>query len=159
MNGCQDSVRIEARGETRSSRFCGSLRSLSKVSYTPDIRMTLSLLLLACGGSSPSVTVETGAHSEASAPSQLTEVLDAQFRRPIENCYKEALKDESGLEGTVTYEVLGSHGILSPNVTGPGPDALQTCALKPMSNQRLLRILGDGDHTVGFTLTVNFSGG
>jgi hypothetical protein len=119
--------------------------------------MTLSLLLIACGGSSPSVTVETGAHSEASAPSQLAEVLDAQFRRPIEKCYREALKDEPGLEGMVTYEVLGSHGILSPNVTAPGSDALQACALKPMSNQRLLRILGDGGHTVGFTLTVNFS--
>jgi hypothetical protein len=121
--------------------------------------MTLSLLLLACGGSSPSVTVETGAHSEAPAPSQLTEVLDGQFRRPIEKCYKEALKDEPDLQGTVTYEVLGSHGILSPNVTAPGADALQACALKPMSNQRLLRTLGEGGHTVGFTLTVNFSGG
>lgn len=121
--------------------------------------MTLSLLLLACGGSSPSVTVEAGAHSEAPTPSQLTEVLDTQFRRPIEKCYKEALKDDPNLQGVVTYEVQGSHGILSPNVTAPGPDALQSCALEPMSNQRLLRILGDGDHTVGFTLTINFSGG
>ena len=122
------------------------------------MRMTLSLLLLACGGSSPSVTVETGELSEAPAPSQLAEVLDAQFRRPIENCYKEALKDEPKMQGVVTYEVLGSHGILNPMVTDwTGPEALQTCALKPMSNQRLLRNLGDGDNMMGFTLTVNFS--
>ena len=88
-------------------------------------------------------------------------MLDAQFRRPIENCYKEALKDEPKMQGTVTYEVIGSHGILNPVVTEMSPfsEALQTCALTPMSNQRLLRILGDGDHTVGFTLTVNFSAG
>ena len=120
--------------------------------------MTLLLLLLACG-SSPSVTVETGAHSEAPTPGQLSEVLDGQIRRPIEKCYKTALKDEPGLEGRVTYEVLGSHGILTPTLTSSGPDALQDCALEPMSNQRLLRILGDGDHFVGFTVTVNFSAG
>ena len=117
--------------------------------------MTLSLLLLAC--SSPSVTVATSAHPDAPAPGKLTEVLDRQFRRPIEGCYQKALKTEPSLAGTVTYEVLGSHGILKTNVTVPGPDALQACALKPMSNQRLLRNLGDGDNMVGFTLTANFS--
>ncbi len=118
--------------------------------------MTFSLLLLACGGSGSSVTVETGTHPEAPIPAQLSEVLDAQIRRPIENCYKEALKDEPGLEGVLSYEVLGSHGILNTTVTASGSEALESCALKPMSNQRLLRILGDGDHFVGFTVTVNF---
>jgi hypothetical protein len=117
--------------------------------------MTLALLLLAC--SSPSVTVAMDAHPDAPKPAKLTEVLDSQFRRPIENCYKKALKAEPNLAGTVTYEVLGSHGILKPNVTAPGPDALQTCALEPMSNQRLLRNLGNGDTMMGFTLTINFS--
>ncbi len=117
--------------------------------------MTLLFLLLACG-SNPSVTIETGAHPEAPTPGNLTEVLDRQIQQPIESCYQEALKTEPDAEGTVTYEVLGSHGILKSNVTAPGPDALQACALKPMSNQRLLRTLGDGDHTVGFTLTVHF---
>ncbi|MDP6931998.1 MAG: hypothetical protein QGG40_03740 [Myxococcota bacterium] len=119
--------------------------------------MTLFLLLLAC--SSPSVTVETGAHPDAPPPGNLTEVLDSQIRRPVQSCYQEALETGPSLEGTVTYEVLGSHGILKTNLTAPGPDALQKCALKPMSNQRLLRTLGDGNHTVGFTLPVHFSAG
>ena len=117
--------------------------------------MTLMLLLLAC--SSPSVTVATSAHPDAPPPGKLTEVLDGQIRRPIEGCYKKALKAEPSLAGTVTYEVLGSHGILKTSLTAPGPDALQACALKPMSNQRLLRYIGDGDNMVGFTLTVDFS--
>jgi hypothetical protein len=48
---------------------------------------------------------------------------------------------------------------LKANLTGSGPEALKECALKPMTNQRLLRDLGDGDDMVGFTLTVNFSEG
>jgi hypothetical protein len=112
------------------------------------------LLLLAC--SSPSVTVATSAHPDASAPAKLTEVLDLKFRRPIQGCYQKALEADSSLVGTVTYQVMGSHGILKADLTGPGPEALNTCALKPMSNQRLLRDLGDGDDMVGFTLTVNF---
>jgi len=131
------------------------MRTAVKASHAPDTLMTLSLLLLAC--SSPSVTVETDAHPDAPAPGNLTEVLDGKIRRPIQSCYQKALQAEPGLEGTVTYEVLGSHGILKTNLTVPGPDALQACALEPMSSQRLLRTLGDGDHTVGFTLTVNFS--
>jgi len=117
---------------------------------------TLLLVLLACS-SSPSVTVETGDHPDASTPETLTEVLDSQFRRPIQTCYQEALEAEPSLEGTVTYEALGSHGILKTNLTAPGPDALQVCALTPMSNQRLVRTLAGGDLTVGFTLTANFS--
>jgi hypothetical protein len=117
--------------------------------------MTLALLLLAC--SSPSVTVETGAHPDAPKPAKLAEVLDGQFRRPIQICYQKALKTDPTLAGSVTYEVMGSHGILKPTVTAPGPAALQSCALEPMSNQRLLRNLGDGDNMMGFTLTVNFS--
>jgi hypothetical protein len=119
--------------------------------------MTLVLLLLAC--SSPSATVVTSAHPDAPAPGKLAELLDRQFRRPIEGCYKKALQADPGLQGTVTYEVLGSHGILKSSLTGPGPDALRDCALKPMKNQRLLRDLGHGDDMVGFTLTVNFSAG
>ena len=121
-------------------------------------RAFLLSLLLACSSSSgPSVTVETGAHSDASTPETLAEVLDSQFRRPIQTCYQEALEAEPSLEGTVTYEALGSHGIIKTNLTASGPDALQACALTPMSNQRLLRTLAGGDLTVGFTLTVNFS--
>ena len=112
-------------------------------------------LLLAC--SSPSVTVATSAHPDVPAPGKLTKVLDRQFRRPIQGCYQKALEADSSLAGTVTYQVMGSHGILKPTLTGPGPEALNACALKPMSNQRLLRDLGDGDDMVGFTLTVNFS--
>ena len=121
--------------------------------------MTLTLLLLACGGSSPTITVETGVHSEAPQPGQLADVLDAKIRRPIETCYKEAIKEEPGLEGTVRYEALGSHGILRTNVTAQGSDTLEACALTPMADQRLLRVLADGDNTVGFTVVVNFSGG
>jgi hypothetical protein len=119
--------------------------------------MTFVLLLLAC--SSPSVTVATSAHPDAPPPGKLAELLDRQFRRPIEGCYKKALQAEPNLSGTVTYEVMGSHGILKANLTGSGPEALKECALKPMTNQRLLRDLGDGDDMVGFTLTVNFSEG
>ncbi len=119
--------------------------------------MTLALLLLAC--SSPSATVSTSAHPEAPPPGKLAEVLDRQFRRPIEGCYQDALKADPSLAGTVTYEVMGSHGVLKSNVTVAGPAALQECALKPMKNQRLLRDLGDGDDMVGFTLTVSFSEG
>ena len=121
--------------------------------------MILSLLLLACGGSSPSVTIETGAHSEAPIPPQLAGEVDSQIRRPTERCYKEALKEESDLEGTVTYEVYGSHGVLIPSLTSSGPQALLDCALEPMQNQRLLRVLGDGDHFVGFTVRVEFNRG
>ena len=119
--------------------------------------MVLTPLLLLLGCSSPSVTVATSAHPDASAPAKLTEVLDPQFRRPIQGCYQKALEADSSLVGTVTYQVMGSHGILEPTLTEPGPEALNTCALKPMSNQRLLRDLGDGDDMVGFTLTVTFS--
>ena len=125
----------------------------------PVMFMTLSLLLLACGGSGPSIVVETGIHSEAPQPGQLADVLDAKIRRPIEVCYKEAIKDEPGLGGTVRYEALGSHGILRTNVTVPGSETLEACALKPMEDQRLLRVLADGDNTVGFTLAVTFIGG
>jgi len=113
------------------------------------------LLLLAC--SSPSATVATSAHPDAPAPAKLAEVLDLKFRRPIQGCYEKALEADSSLVGTVTYQVMGSHGVLKADLTEPGPEALNTCALKPMSNQRLLRDLGDGDDMVGFTLTVNFS--
>lgn len=119
--------------------------------------MTSLLLLLAC--SSPSVTVQSGAHPDASPPGTLADVLDSQIRRPIQTCYQKALKDDPGAEGSVTYEVLGSHGILKTTVTSAGPDALQGCALEPMSNQRLLRILGNGSQMVGFSLTVNFTAG
>ncbi len=114
-------------------------------------------LLLAC--SSPTVTLETSAHPDAPVPGKLTELLDRQFRRPIQGCYQKALETDSSLAGTVTYQVMGSHGILKPTLTGSGPEALNDCALKPMSNQRLLRDLGDGDDMVGFTLTVEFSEG
>ena len=134
--------------------------SLAWLILTPwGMLMTLSLLLLACGGSSPSITVETGIHSEAPQPGQLADVLDAKLRRPIETCFKEALKEEPGLEGTVRYEALGSHGILRTNVTASGSETLEACALTPMEDQRLLRVLAAGDNTVGFTLTVKFSEG
>ena len=145
--------------ESTLSEVRGSLTTLSVDSHTRGTFMTLTLLLLACGGSSPSVTVETGVHSEAPQPGQLADVLDAKIRRPIETCYKEAIKEEPGLEGTVRYEALGSHGILRTNVTAQGSDTLEACALTPMADQRLLRVLADGDNTVGFTVVVNFSGG
>jgi hypothetical protein len=118
--------------------------------------MVLAPLFLLLGCSSPSVTVATSAHPDASAPAKLEKVLDVQFRRPIQGCYQKALEADSSLVGTVTYQVMGSHGVLKADLTEPGPEALNTCALKPMSNQRLLRDLGDGDDMVGFTLTVNF---
>ena len=120
-------------------------------------------LLLACSSSSPTVTVETGEHPDASMPTTLSDVLAydfvgvEQFQRPIQTCYEEALKNAPGLEGSVTYEALGSHGILKTNVTATGPEALQDCAMEPISNQRLVRTLAGGDLTVGFTLTANFS--
>ena len=114
------------------------------------------IALIGCG-SSPSVTVATSPHPEAGTPSKLADLLDVKFRRPIEGCYKKALEANPGLAGTVTYEVMGSHGVLKSTVTGSGPEALETCALTPMSNQRLLRDLGDSDDMVGFTLTINFS--
>ena len=136
---------------------CGSLPTLVLKAHTPETSMTLVLLLLAC--SSPSVTVSTSAHPEAPAPGKLAGLLDRQFRRPIEGCYQKAVEADPSLAGTVSYEVMGSHGVLKSNVTVTGPAALQECALKPMKNQRLLRDLGDGDDMVGFTLTVDFSAG
>ncbi len=120
--------------------------------------MTLALLLLACS-SSPSVTVTPSAHPEAPTPDKLAKVLDNQFRRPIDKCYQAALKAQPGLSGKVSYEVMGSHGVMKAEVTTPGPAALQSCALEPSSNQRLMRDLGDGDNMVGFTINVNFSPG
>lgn len=119
--------------------------------------MTLVLLLLAC--SSPSATVSTSAHPEAPLPGKLAGLLERQFTRPIQGCYDKAVKADPSLQGTVAYEVMGSHGVLKSKVTVTGPEALQDCALKPMKNQRLLRDLGDGDDMVGFTLTVDFSAG
>ena len=83
-------------------------------------------LLLAC--SSPTVTLETSAHPDAPVPGKLTELLDRQFRRPIQGCYEKALEADSSLVGTVTYQVMGSHGVLKADLTGPGPEALNTCA-------------------------------
>ncbi len=131
---------------------------MQKMSWT-----LLLPLLLACSSSNPTVTVETGEHPEASMPTTLSDVLAydfvgvEQFQRPIQTCYEEALKKAPGLEGSVTYEALGSHGILKTNVTATGPEALQDCAMEPISNQRLVRTLAGGDLTVGFTLTANFS--
>lgn len=119
--------------------------------------MTLAPILLLLGCSSPSVNVATSAHPEAPPPAKLADVLDLKFRRPIEGCYKKALETDPNLSGTVSYQVMGSHGVLKSNLTGSGPEALEACALKPMSNQRLLRDLGDGDDMVGFTITVNFN--
>lgn len=127
-------------------------------SHYPDIHMVLAPLLFLLGcSSSPSVTVATSAHPDASEPAKLAKVLDLQFRRPIQTCYQKAVEADPSLSGTVTYQVMGSHGVLKAELTGPGPEALNACALEPMSNQRLLRDLGDGDDMVGFTLTVDFS--
>jgi hypothetical protein len=120
--------------------------------------MALLFLVLACS-SSPTVTVQSSAHPDAPMPGNLAEVMERQIQRPIHNCYVEALKTDSSLEGAVSYEVLGSHGILKAKLTGAENEALETCALKPMSNQRLLRTLGDGANTVGFTLTIRFAAG
>ena len=120
--------------------------------------MTHLFFLFACSGS-PSVTLASGPHADAPVPGNLAEVMERQIQRTIEGCYEDALKAEPGLEGSVRYEMLGSHGILKSKVLEPGPQALQECALKPMDNQRLLRQLGDGDNTVGFSLTVTFSPG
>ena len=114
-------------------------------------------LLLAC--SSPSVTVKSSAHPDAPPPAKLAGVLDLKFKRPIYGCYKKALEADESLAGTVSYQVMGSHGVLKANVTVPGSKVLQDCALKPMSDQRLLRDLGDGDDMVGFTITANFVDG
>lgn len=121
--------------------------------------MTLApyLFLLAC--SSPSVNVTTSAHPDAPPPAKLAGVLDLKFRRPIHSCYKKALEADSSLAGTVSYQVMGSHGVLKANVTVSGPKALEDCALKPMSDQRLLRDLGDGDDMVGFTINADFTEG
>jgi hypothetical protein len=129
-------------------------------SHNPDMNMVLAPLLFLLGcSSSPSVTVTTSAHPDASEPTKLAKVLDVQFRRPIQGCYQKALEADPSLSGTVSYQVMGSHGVLKADLTGPGPEALNTCALKPMSNQRLLRDLGDGADMVGFTLTINFIDG
>ena len=133
------------------SEGCGT------IALSPETPMTLLILALAC--SSPSVTIASANHPDAPLPGALAEVQEHQIQRPILSCYEEALAAEPGLAGSIRHEVLGSHGILKTKLTGPGPEALQTCALKPMSNQRLLRTLGDGDHTVGFDLTVTFSPG
>ena len=117
--------------------------------------LTPLLLLVAC--SSPSATVTSSAHPDAPVPAKLSKVLDIKFSRPIQGCYKKALETNPGLSGTVSYQVMGSHGVLKANVTVPGPKALEDCALKPMSDQRLLRDLGDGDDMVGFTITANFT--
>ncbi len=119
--------------------------------------MTLApfLFLIAC--SSPKATVTTSAHPDAPPPAKLADVLDLKFRRPIHGCYEKALEADPSLTGTVSYQVMGSHGVLKANVTVPGPKALEECALQPMSNQRLLRDLGDGDDMVGFTINATFS--
>jgi len=119
--------------------------------------MILAPLLLFLGCSSPSVNVSTSAHPEAPHPSKLAQVLDLKFKRPINGCYQKALESDPKLSGTVSYQVMGSHGVLKANVTQSGPEALEACALKPMSDQRLLRDLGDGDDMVGWTLNVTFS--
>jgi hypothetical protein len=121
--------------------------------------MTLAPLFLLLGCSSPSVDVATSAHPEAPPPAKLADVLDHKFRRPIEGCYKKALEADPNLSGTVSYQVMGSHGVLKSNLTKSGPEALEACALKPMSNQRLLRDLGDGDDMVGFTINATFKDG
>ena len=113
------------------------------------------LFLLAC--SSPSVTVTTSAHPDAAPPAKLADVLDLKFRRPIYGCYEKALEADPSLTGTVSYQVMGSHGVMKANVTVSGPKALEDCALKPMANQRVLRDLGDGDDMVGFTINATFA--
>lgn len=114
----------------------------------------LLVLLAACG--TPTATVMTANHPDAPRPAALTGVVDTSFQRPIQTCYEEALSAQSDLSGTVSYRVMGSHGILKAEVTTPGPPALEKCATQPMSNQRLMRKLGDGDHMVGFVIKVEF---
>jgi len=131
----------------------------ASASHLLDVLMILVPLLFLIGCSSPSINVATSAHPDASEPSKLKDVLELKFKRPINKCYKKALQADSGLSGRVSYQVMGSHGVLKATVTEPGPKVLQECALQPMSDQRLLRDLGDGDDMVGFTLTVNFDAG
>ncbi len=121
--------------------------------------MILAPFLFLLGCSSPSVNVVSSAHPDAPAPGKLAGVLDLKFRRPINGCYQKAVKADPSLSGTVAYQVMGSHGVLKANVIQSGPEILEACALEPMSDQRLLRDLGDGDDMVGFTITVNFSAG
>ena len=127
------------------------------VNHPLDIFMTLApyLFLFAC--SSPSVTVTTSAHPEAPPPAKLADALDLKFRRPIQGCYEEALEADPSLTGAVSYQVMGSHGVLKANVTVSGPETLEECALRPMENQRVLRDLGDGDDMVGFTINATFA--
>ena len=61
------------------------------------------------------------------------------------------------MTGAVSYQVMGSHGVLKANVTVSGPETLEECALRPMANQRVLRDLGDGDDMVGFTINATFA--
>ena len=146
-----------AVAEPTSEAVCGSLLALVSASHTLELFMILVPLLSLLACSSPTATVATSAHPDAPPPAKLADVLDLKFRRPIQGCYKKALEATPGLSGTVSYQVMGSHGVLKANVTVPGPKALEDCALKPMSDQRLLRDLGDGDDMVGFTITANFS--
>ena len=86
----------------------------------------------------------------------VADALDLKFRRPIQGCYEEALEADPSLTGAVSYQVMGSHGVLKANVTVSGPETLEECALRPMANQRVLRDLGDGDDMVGFTINATF---
>ena len=119
--------------------------------------MSLALLLFACGGGAPAVTVTAGLHPEASAPAPLAKSLEGDFQRPIQRCYEAALQGQPDLAGAVTLTVVGSHGILKQEAGGGAPDALLACATEPLGSARLQRKLGDGDNAVGFVLTVTFS--
>lgn len=116
------------------------------------------LSLLACTGS-PTVTVSSSPHPDAPMPPQLADLLDSRFRRPIQACYEQALADQQDLAGTVSYAVFGSHGILAADVSTSAGPVLDACAQQPMSDSRLMRVLGDGDKNVGFVVTVQLTPG
>ena len=117
--------------------------------------MLPALILLACGGD-PSVAVTAAPHPDVPLPAPLEASLEGDFKRPALRCYQDALAATPGLAGQVTLTVEGSHGIMKQEAGGGAPEALVACATGPLKSARLQRKLGDGDHFVGFVLTLDF---
>lgn len=117
-------------------------------------------LLIAClwalgCGSGASVTLTTEGVAAHPLPGTLAAVM-TQVQRPLETCYRDALKVDGKLTGTVRAVASGSHGVIKVDIAEPAPPALAECMRGTLTGQRLARELVDGDVIVGVAIIATF---
>lgn len=120
------------------------------------IPVFLLFTLLGCG-SSPKVELTTNKLPDYPLPAELKSTLDQKVQKKLVACYEEKLLDNKDLGGVVEIEAYGSHGILAVESVNDAPAPLVDCVKSTFADQKIMRVLVDGDNYAGFMLKANFS--